>query len=144
MGLFSCNQCSRQYMSYSAYLRHEKSHDRNRWHYCETCNLSFSRVDVLRRHEQIHSNTNRNGDRQRSVRACDGRRSNKVRCNGARPCHHCLQGGKKCSYLMKSSRPSAQGFAENSPDATYDPFVAEGGIPPAQGTPLLSPSTRSK
>ncbi|KAJ6150569.1 hypothetical protein N7471_001768 [Penicillium samsonianum] len=43
---------------------------------------------------------------------------------------------------MKSSRPSAQGFAENSPDATYDPFVAEGGIPPAQGTPLLSPSTR--
>lgn len=142
--ILSCSRCSRQYTSYSAYARHQKSHDHNRFYSCDICNLKFSRSDVLRRHKLVHGETNRN-NRQRSIRACDNCRQSKIRCNNGDPCHHCIKSGKKCSYLMKSIRPSVQGFPVNSEGVTYNlPSSTGANAPLLQDNTSLPPSQASK
>ncbi|GAD93872.1 hypothetical protein MYCGRDRAFT_106793 [Paecilomyces variotii No. 5] len=123
--VLSCTQCSRHYTSYSAYTRHLKSHDRNRWYSCDICNLQFSRSDVLRRHKQVHGEVNRDG-RQRAIRACDECRQSKIRCNSGNPCNYCLKSGKNCSYLMKSTRPSVQSFPTNRAGTNQTPAASIG------------------
>lgn len=53
--MFPCRHCAKSYQSQSSLARHLRNHsiDHSR-HVCPTCDVVFSRRDLLRRHMSIH------------------------------------------------------------------------------------------
>ncbi|KAJ5247510.1 hypothetical protein N7468_002493 [Penicillium chermesinum] len=106
-----CDECGRQYTSRPAYLRHRKTHDPSKWYQCPVCRLKFPRMDVLNRHQKLHGDDGAitaRDRRKRAVRACDECKKSKTRCDAARPCSACRMTDKKCSFLVKATRPSVR------------------------------------
>ncbi|KAH0125117.1 hypothetical protein KCU84_g11583, partial [Aureobasidium melanogenum] len=55
MVLRRCSICDRNFTKAEHYLRHQRSHTKERPYECVTCKKRFSRSDVLFRHSKLHN-----------------------------------------------------------------------------------------
>jgi hypothetical protein len=105
---------------------------------CTTCGKCFRRQDVLRRHSkdqcdrratQLHSSS-----KQRTAKACNSCRSQKLKCNGTVPCQRCALKSIVCLYtesasvLVETNVLSGPGYSSS--------LNADGSLNDVAGNPL--------
>lgn len=97
---YQCPICSRRYKRREHLSRHTTSHTAERPHRCSSCNGSFQRADVLKRHYRTCAGGNsRSGARRR---ACDRCVRQKKACSSQYPCQSCARKGLACHYILGS------------------------------------------
>ncbi|KAH0268678.1 hypothetical protein KCU91_g9226, partial [Aureobasidium melanogenum] len=106
MVLRRCSICDRNFTKAEHYLRHQRSHTKERPYECVTCKKRFSRSDVLFRHSKLH-NQQTSDDRGDSANSLVG-------ITGASPSN-----GSMVPILEEGmnqhasfSRPEGQSFAQ--------------------------------
>ncbi|KAJ5683703.1 uncharacterized protein N7477_000048 [Penicillium maclennaniae] len=93
---YQCTICSRRYKRREHLSRHTTSHTAERPHRCKSCNGSFQRADVLKRHyRNCTGGSSRSGARRR---ACDRCVRQKKACSSQYPCQNCAKKGIACYY----------------------------------------------
>jgi hypothetical protein len=118
-----CAECGKRYRCKEALNRHRNNHTGVKRYICESCQVSFSRHDVLSIHlTRVHGKTfNREtateSHRQRCFKACNNCRKSKSKCDGNLTCSACADGGLACIYDNKSRRIFQQ---DNTPPVSGD------------------------
>ena len=81
--MYHCKACSKTYGSRATLSRHERNHRKSAKHYCEECQINFTRRDLLNRHLEIHSSA-RSGtqSRRRCHTACQRCKESRCKCDG--------------------------------------------------------------
>ena len=135
----TCDQCEAAFQRREHYLRHLRTHTKERPFQCSVCGQvscsstneepwginveqTFGRIDSLARH---HSSTHVDPttqmvssepmERQRVSRACKRCSTSKIRCDGQLPCEKCTISNNHCYYEEPKKRKSkAQLSSEQS------------------------------
>ena len=55
--MFSCAECSKDFLSQGSLARHLQNHSETVKHTCNVCGVFFRRRDLLTRHSKLHDNT---------------------------------------------------------------------------------------
>ncbi|KAL2831568.1 hypothetical protein BDW59DRAFT_131602 [Aspergillus cavernicola] len=104
LGQYQCPVCPRRYKRREHLQRHSSSHSSDRPHRCATCNSTFQRTDVLKRH--IRTCVSRAQDQSRTrgrTRCCDRCIRLKKACNLRQPCQRCIAQSVSCCYSIGAS-----------------------------------------
>ncbi|KAL4738366.1 hypothetical protein BDV11DRAFT_206021 [Aspergillus similis] len=98
-GQYQCGICFKRYRRKEHLQRHNGSHTADRPHRCASCDSTFQRTDVLRRHLRTCPgrvlDASQTTGRKRSCTRCIRL---KKACNSAHPCQRCFSQGVHCSY----------------------------------------------
>ncbi|KAL4999813.1 hypothetical protein BDV10DRAFT_183961 [Aspergillus recurvatus] len=98
-GQYQCRICFKRYRRREHLQRHNSSHTADRPHRCGSCDSTFQRTDVLKRHLRTCagrvSDANQPAARRKSCARCIRL---KKACNSAQPCQRCFSQGVHCSY----------------------------------------------
>lgn len=137
--ILTCEQCEATFQRREHYLRHLRTHTKERPFQCSVCGhvrcfstnensaiidveQTFGRIDSLARHHSsthVDPNTqmvsSKPVDRQRVSRACKRCSTSKIRCDGQLPCEKCTISSSNCYYEEPKKRKSkAQLSSEQS------------------------------
>ncbi|KAL4972641.1 hypothetical protein BDW66DRAFT_162740 [Aspergillus desertorum] len=103
LGQYQCRICFKRYRRREHLQRHNSSHTADRPHRCGSCDSTFQRTDVLRRHLRTctgrASDANQPSGKRKSCTRCIRL---KKACNSAQPCQRCFSQGAQCSYSDNS------------------------------------------
>lgn len=112
---YQCPICSRRYKRREHLSRHTSSHTTERPHRCNSCNGTFQRGDVLKRHVRTCTGGNsRSGARRRACNRCVRQ---KKACNSHDPCQNCAKKGVPCNYP-----PVSDNIQHPDQSNTFDPI----------------------
>ncbi|KAJ5440032.1 uncharacterized protein N7458_011030 [Penicillium daleae] len=93
---YQCPVCLKRYKRREHLFRHTSSHTSERPYRCDSCDGSFQRADVLKRHlRTCDGGSSRSGGRRR---ACDRCVRQKKACSAHQPCQNCSRKGVACFY----------------------------------------------
>ncbi|KAJ5037710.1 hypothetical protein J3E74DRAFT_170521, partial [Bipolaris maydis] len=99
-----CSICRRTFARSDHLQRHQHTHTEDSPFSCPNCHRRFQRLDARNRHTAkfcLQNNASRNKptaiDRRARV-ACDGCRTQKLKCSGAHPCAACERRARPCEY----------------------------------------------
>ncbi|CAG8254738.1 unnamed protein product [Penicillium olsonii] len=112
---YECSICAKRYKRREHLFRHISSHTSQRPHQCTSCDGSFQRADVLKRHMRTCDGGNSRPSNRR--RACDRCVRQKKACSAHQPCHSCAKKGAQCWYPTDtgSSSRSQASVEEETP-----------------------------
>ncbi|KAJ4988392.1 C2H2 type zinc finger domain protein [Stagonosporopsis vannaccii] len=109
----SCEQCGSVFQRREHYLRHLRTHTKEKPFQCSLCGHVSSSLDSLsRHHSQTHVDpatqavSSRPVERQRVSRACKRCSTSKIRCDGRLPCEKCSSSDSHCYYEEPKKRKS--------------------------------------
>lgn len=107
--MFTCQVCDKAYASQNSLKRHLNNHSLQQNGYrCPLCDLTFSRRDLMLRHQTIHGSAPR-AVRRRCHTACKQCRLSHEKCNGEDPCAVCRARNQPCTYRPRTGRVSQPG-----------------------------------
>jgi hypothetical protein len=109
-----CHLCQTTFTRQEHLSRHLRSHNAEKPFHCVKCGKSFSRLDVLHRHSQLHR-YKRNASEGRggsSSRACKECALSRVRCSRGSPCDRCSVKEIQCEYPVPRKRKSQSGLGQ--------------------------------
>ncbi|CAG7962578.1 unnamed protein product [Penicillium salamii] len=134
---YECSICLKRYKRREHLFRHISSHTSQRPHQCTSCNGSFQRADVLKRHMRTcDGGSSRAANRRR---ACDRCVRQKKACSSHQPCHSCAKKGSQCWYPTdagSSSRSQRGSVDEETPrNAEINPSTL--GLTPPPANPMM-------
>jgi hypothetical protein len=95
---FVCPTCLKGYKRREHLQRHSVTHLVTRPYQCDSCNATFSRTDILRRHVRTCSALQEDKPNPSRKRACDRCSRQKKACNLVQPCRNCLSKALPCQY----------------------------------------------
>lgn len=124
---YQCPVCSKRYKRREHLFRHTSSHTSERPYKCTSCDGSFQRADVLKRHVRTcNGGSSRSGARRR---ACDRCVRQKKACSSHQPCRSCSKKGVACFYSSNSEAedPVEQAEIVGSSGASRETWTA--GLP---------------
>lgn len=117
---YQCHVCLKRYKRREHLFRHTSSHTSERPYRCDSCDGSFQRADVLKRHlRTCDGGSSRSGGRRR---ACDRCVRQKKACSASQPCQNCSRKGVACFYstALESEEKSIQPISRNSDGSIGD------------------------
>jgi hypothetical protein len=99
-----CSICLKCYKRREHLQRHTSSHSSARPYQCNSCNGTFQRADVLRRHlKTCDGQANGASATNTKRRACDRCVLHKKACSSGQPCQNCQKRSWSCSYSFASN-----------------------------------------
>lgn len=100
---YECSLCLKRYKRREHLLRHISSHTSQRPHQCNSCQGTFQRADVLKRHlKSCNGTSSRANTRRRACDRCVRCVRQKKACSSHQPCHGCVKRGAECWYSTDS------------------------------------------
>ncbi|KAJ5892121.1 uncharacterized protein N7473_008349 [Penicillium subrubescens] len=137
---YQCPVCFKRYKRREHLFRHTSSHTSERPYRCDSCDGSFQRADVLKRHlRTCDGGSSRSGGRRR---ACDRCVRQKKACSAHQPCQNCSKKGVACFYSTSpetEQRPS-QAISKSSNGSAGD-SVGQNGVSSMLMDPTIEPDT---
>lgn len=135
---YQCHVCLKRYKRREHLFRHTSSHTSERPYRCDSCDGSFQRADVLKRHlRTCDGGSSRSGGRRR---ACDRCVRQKKACSAHQPCQNCSKKGVACFYSTASETEQRLSQAiSNSSDGSAGNSVGQNGISPMLMDPTIEP-----
>ncbi|PMD39577.1 hypothetical protein L207DRAFT_566531 [Hyaloscypha variabilis F] len=128
--LHRCSICLKCYKRREHLQRHTGSHSSARPYHCPSCNGTFQRADVLRRHlKTCDGQANKASATSTKRRACDRCVNQKKACSSGKPCQNCQKRSLLCSYSCASNAVlpeddtiliGSQGFLSNEASMLSD------------------------
>lgn len=125
---YQCPVCQKRYKRREHLFRHTSSHTSERPYRCTSCDGSFQRADVLKRHVRTcNGGSSRSGARRR---ACDRCVRQKKACSSHQPCRSCSKKGAACFYSSASEieDPLDQAEIVGSSNASRETFGSAAGL----------------
>ncbi|KAL4790964.1 hypothetical protein BDV19DRAFT_401664 [Aspergillus venezuelensis] len=137
----SCFVCHETFQRAEHLKRHALTHNDERPHICQYCNLQYKRSDALRRHwktcsERIaagHDIPRRSLSGKRK-QACDSCTSRKRACSTGIPCDECAMRETECTY-HRAHRPKTVTFEEPHNAVVSDQVSTFGSSEIPRGSP---------
>lgn len=135
---YQCPVCSKRYKRREHLFRHTSSHTSERPYRCDSCDGSFQRADVLKRHlRTCDGGGSRSGGRRR---ACDRCVRQKKACSAHQPCQNCARKDVACFY---STVPESEDKLRQSGPRTIDSSVGNSVGQNAASPMLMDPTIAS-
>lgn len=125
---YQCPVCLKRYKRREHLFRHTSSHTSERPYRCNSCDGSFQRADVLKRHVRTcNGGSSRSGARRR---ACDRCVRQKKACSSHQPCRGCSKRGVACFYSPSPEveKPLGKSEIDGPSRAARDPFGSTAGL----------------